>query len=82
MAKKQAPAPHIWDSSNFVLQLCTENEAFGETRADAIEEIARLLQVAADKLRRDPNYPMFQSLLDSNGNAVGTFRFTNADGAP
>ena len=48
----------------------TDNDAFGQTNESRAEEIARILERAAEKIRQGLFYGV---LLDSNGNTVGEF---------
>lgn len=57
----------------FILNIETDNDAFTE---DASWEIARILRKLADDIT-DEHYPENGGrVLDFNGNAVGTWKFT------
>lgn len=49
--------------------ISTENAAFGTTKAERDEEVARILEVAGAKLRDGESLPI--RLMDYNGNTVG-----------
>jgi hypothetical protein len=57
---------------NFQLTIECDNDAF---QPDYNAEIARLLRAAADKVERSG--ANFGSLMDANGNRVGTFGTDN-----
>lgn len=59
----------------FTLEFETGNAAFGETRGERREEIARILRTVADRLTRtystgDDCGP----IRDANGNRVGSYQ--------
>ena len=54
----------------FRLKIETGNAAFGDSISESLEEIARLLQVAAERVRAGADEG---NLIDYNGNTVGSF---------
>jgi hypothetical protein len=64
----------------FTLTINLDNDAF---QPEAEPEVSRILRVVADRLEQNPGYPMYQTVLDVNGNDVGRFRLPaefNSDG--
>jgi hypothetical protein len=53
------------------VDLATGNDAFAENLAG---ESARILREIADRIEGGGWSGLFQSVLDSNGNVIGTFR--------
>ena len=68
--------PMLCESASFVLYAQTGNAAFGDSRAEKAEAVASLLRKVAARLEADPNYSLFKSILDENGNACGAFRLS------
>ena len=56
----------------FILEIDTDNDAFSDESGGLDLEVARLLKVAADKVR---NGYAHGTLFDINGNKVGSFKF-------
>ena len=59
----------------FKIEMSTDNTAFGDTRESQAEEVARILEEIAAKLRSDAwaRSGFHQTIFDLNGNDVGRF---------
>lgn len=61
----------------FQMRFDTENAAFEEGGRES--ETARILRKVADRIERGEATGLFQNVLDSNGNPVGTFKLSDRD---
>lgn len=62
----------------FTLEISCDNAAFGESPEQMVQEIADILGSLSRKMESDPHYSPYGQigLRDSNGNKVGTAKFT------